>query len=71
LAPELLGLLEEPPPEGRLLLAEEREPPPDERALPAEEEREPPVDDRLLPTEDRDVLPLELLPLTEPERGAV
>jgi hypothetical protein len=83
LAPELLELLDEPLPEDRLLLAEEREPPPDDRLLPAEE-REPPPDDRLLPAEERELPPddrplltegLDLLPEdrdlpTEPDRGA-
>jgi hypothetical protein len=41
---ELLGPLDEPPPEDRLLLADERELPPDGRLLPAEERELLPVD---------------------------
>ena len=73
---ELLELLDEPPPDERLLLAEERELPPDDRLLPTDE-REPPLEDRLLPADDREppdgVLRLppydRLLPI-ERDRGA-
>ena len=81
--PEPLELLDELPPEDRLL-AEERELPPDDRLLPAEErelllgdrllpaeERELPPDDRLLPTDEREPLPVDRVPPTEPDRGTV
>jgi hypothetical protein len=83
LAPELLELFEEPPPEDRLLLAEERELPPEDRLLLAEErelppddrllpaeERELPPDDRLLPVDGLDLLPEDRVPPTELDRGA-
>lgn len=68
LAPELLELLDEPP-EGRLLLAEDREPPPDDR-LPPTEERELPAEERPLLTDGLDLLPDDRELPTEPDRGA-
>jgi hypothetical protein len=84
LAPEPLELRDEPPPEGLLLLAEDRELPPDGRLLPTDE-RELPPDGRLLRTDEREPAPeeplllaegLDLLPEdlelpTDPDRGAV
>ncbi len=66
--PELLGLLDELPPEDRLLPDEERELPPDGRLLPAEE-RELPPEDRLLPADERDPLPVDRVPPTERAPG--
>lgn len=68
-APEPLDFFDEPPPEGRLLLAEGRELPPEGRLLPAEE-RELPPDDRLLPADERELPVVDRLPPTEPVRGA-
>jgi hypothetical protein len=66
---ELLELLDEPPPEDRLLLADERELPPDGRLLPADE-RELPPDGRLLPADERELLPADGLPPVERVCGA-
>jgi hypothetical protein len=68
-APELLGLLDELPPEERLLPDEERELPPDDRLLPADERGLLP-DDRLLPADERELLPEDRELPTEPVRGA-
>ena len=69
LAPELLEVLEEPP-EGRLLLAEDRELPADERLLPTEE-RELAPEERPLLTDGLDLVPEDRELPTEPVRGTV
>jgi hypothetical protein len=69
-APELLGFLDELPPEDRLLPAEERELPPEDRLLLPAEERELPPEDRLLPADERELLPVDRELPTEPVRGA-
>jgi hypothetical protein len=84
LAPELLELLDELPPEGRLLVAEGRELPPDGRLLRTEErellpdgrllrteEREPPLEEPLLLTDGLELLPEDRELPTEPDRGIV
>ena len=57
------------PPEGRLLLAEDREPPPEGRLLPTDE-RELPLDEGPLRTDGLDRLPDDRELPTEPDGGA-